>query len=137
MLIFQRRAQPVVVSSCYLLLNTPTIHPSMTERPRPYIVKSLVHASKILKAFQHPGEVLRLRISWNARGSARACVSAFAAHAASLRIRREDRRELYRLIADIDLAGDSGSVRVVRAGQFVSREVHAGLVRAAEREHLS
>src|SRR5215510_5107322 len=33
----------------------------MADRTRPYIVKSLVHASKILQTFQSAGEVLRLR----------------------------------------------------------------------------
>ena len=33
----------------------------MADRARPYIVKSLVHASTILQTFQSPGEVLRLR----------------------------------------------------------------------------
>jgi hypothetical protein len=48
----------------------------MTARTNdPYIVKSLVHASKILEAFDPPGDVLRLRDIVERTGYGKGCAS--------------------------------------------------------------
>jgi hypothetical protein len=60
-LVSKAPATLVAFLACYLGLNVVTICHPMADRARPYIVKSLVHASKILEAFQSSGEVLRLR----------------------------------------------------------------------------
>src|SRR6478752_5621624 len=110
----------------------------MPDTPRdPYIVKSLVHAARILEAFQSPGEVLRLRdiVERTGFGKGMCFRLLHTLHHCGFVEKVDERR--YRLIAEI---GRRRRFRIGYASQgqdsSFPREVHAGLVRAAERERL-
>jgi ribose transport system substrate-binding protein len=109
----------------------------MTEQGRPYIVKSLVHATKILQTFQSPGEVLRLRdiVERTGFGKGMCFRLLHTLHHCGFVEKVDDRR--YRLTAEIH-PRRRYRIGYASQGQDSSfpREVHAGLVRAAEREHL-
>ena len=109
----------------------------MTELTRPYIVKSLVHASKILQTFQSPGEVLRLRdiVERTGFGKGMCFRLMYTLHHCGFVEKVDERR--YRLTADIR-PRKRFRIGYASQGQDSSfpREVHAGLIRAAEREHL-
>ena len=105
--------------------------------PRPYLVKSLVHATRILQAFQSPGEVLRLRdiVERTAFGKGMCFRLLHTLHHCGFVEKIDERR--YRLTAEIS-PRKRYRIGYASQGQDSSfpREVHAGLVRAAEREHL-
>ena len=64
----------------------------MTARSRdPYIVKSLVHASKILEAFDPPGDVLRLRDIVERTGYGKGMCFRLLHTLHHVRVRRENR----------------------------------------------
>ena len=103
-----------------------------------YLVKSLVHATEILRAFQSPGETLRLRdVMERTRFTKGMCFRLlYTLHHCGL-VEKVD---------DAPLSPDRRnpppqalSHRLCRAGQQDSsfpREVHEGLLRAAEREQV-
>src|SRR4030095_7058241 len=109
----------------------------MTEQTRPYIVKSLVHASKILQTFQSSGEVLRLRdiVQRTGFGKGMCFRLLHTLHHCGFVEKVDERR--YRLTADFR-PRKRFRVGYASQGQDSSfpREAHAGLVRAAEREHV-
>ena len=109
----------------------------MADRARPYIVKSLVHASKILQTFQSPGEVLRLRdiVERTGFGKGMCFRLLHTLHHCGFVEKVDERR--YRLTNEIR-PRKRYRIGYASQGQDSSfpREVHAGLVRAAEREHL-
>ena len=103
----------------------------------PYIVKSLVHASKILEAFDPPGEVLRLRdiVERTGYGKGMCFRLLHTLHTCGF-VEKIDERH-YRLVVEIR-PHKRFRIGYASQGQDSSfpREVHAGLVRAAERERL-
>ncbi len=106
-------------------------------RHDPYLVKSLVHASAILEAFQAPGEVLRLRdiVARTGHGKGMCFRLLHTLHHCGFVEKIDERR--YRLMAVIR-PRKRFRIGYASQGQDSSfpREVHAGLVRAAERERL-
>jgi ribose transport system substrate-binding protein len=110
----------------------------MPERGRdPYLVKSLVHAARILEAFQSPGEVLRLRdiVERTAYGKGMCFRLLHTLHHCGFVEKIDERR--YRIMAEIR-PRKRFRIGYASQGQDSSfpREVHAGLVRACERERL-
>ena len=103
----------------------------------PYIVKSLVHASKILEAFDPPGEMLRLRdiVERTGYGKGMCFRLLHTLHQCGF-IEKIDERH-YRLVVEIR-PHKRFRIGYGSQGQDSSfpREVHTGLVRAAERERL-
>jgi ribose transport system substrate-binding protein len=102
-----------------------------------YLVKSLVHATEILWAFQHPGEALRLRdvIDRTRFGKGMCFRLLYTLHHCGFLERVQGNR--YRLIAEIRRR-KRYRIGYAAQGQDTSfpREVHAGLVLAAEREQV-
>jgi ribose transport system substrate-binding protein len=102
-----------------------------------YIVKSLVHAARILEAFQSPGEVLRLRdiVERTGFGKGMCFRLLHTLHHCGF-VEKIDERQ-YRLIVEIR-PRKRFRIGYASQGQDSSfpREVHASLVRAAERERL-
>jgi ribose transport system substrate-binding protein len=102
-----------------------------------YLVKSLVHATEILWAFQHRGETLRLRdIMERTRFSKGMCFRLlFTLHYCGFLEKAEGSR--YRLTTEIRRRRRY-RIGYAAQGQDSSfpREVHAGLARAAEREQV-
>src|SRR5688572_24206695 len=102
-----------------------------------YLVKSLVHATAILQAFQSPGEVLRLRDVVERTGYAKGmCFRLLHTLHHCGFVEKIDERH-YRLMAVIRRR-KRFRIGYASQGQDSSfpREVHAGLLRAAERERL-
>jgi len=102
-----------------------------------YVVKSLVHATQILWAFQSPGEVLRLRdVMDRTRFSKGMCFRLlYTLHHCGFLEKVEGNR--YRLVSEVRRRRRY-RIEYAAQGQDSSfpREVHAGLVRAAEREEV-
>jgi ribose transport system substrate-binding protein len=102
-----------------------------------YLVKSLVHAATILQAFQSPGEVLRLRdvVERTGFGKGMCFRLLHTLHHCGF-VEKIDERN-YRLMAVIR-PRKRFRIGYASQGQDSSfpREVHAGLLRAAERERL-
>ena len=102
-----------------------------------YLVKSLVHAASILQAFQSPGEVLRLRdvVERTGFGKVMCFRLLHTLHHCGF-VEKIDERH-YRLMAVIR-PRKRFRIGYASQGQDSSfpREVHAGLLRAAERERL-
>ena len=102
-----------------------------------YLVKSLVHAAAILQAFQSPGEVLRLRdvVERTGFGKGMCFRLLHTLHHCGF-VEKIDERH-YRLMAVIR-PRKRFRIGYASQGQDSSfpREVHAGLLRAAERERL-
>lgn len=102
-----------------------------------YIVKSLVHASKILEAFDPPGDVLRLRdiIARTGYGKGMCFRLLHTLHQCGF-VEKIDERH-YRLVVEIR-PHKRFRIGYASQGQDSSfpREVHAGLIRAAQRERL-
>ena len=102
-----------------------------------YLVKSLVHAASILQAFQSPGEVLRLRdvVERTGFGKGMCFRLLHTLHHGGF-VEKIDERH-YRLMAVIR-PRKRFRIGYASQGQDSSfpREVHAGLLRAAERERL-
>ncbi len=111
--------------------------PSPRARRDLYLVKSLVHASEILWAFQHSGETLRLRDVMDRTGFGKGmCFRLlYTLHHCGFLEKVEGHR--YRLTSEIRRRK---RYRIGYAGQgqdsSFGREVHASLVRAAERERV-
>src|ERR1043166_4868810 len=109
----------------------------MVDRARPYIVKPLVHPSKLLQTFQSGGEVLRLRdvVERTGLGKGMCFRLLHTLHHCGFVEKVDDRR--YRLTAEIR-PRKRYRIGYASQGQDSSfpREVHTGLVRSAEREHL-
>ena len=103
----------------------------------PYIVKSLVHAAKILEAFDPPGDVLRLRdiVERTGYGKGMCFRLLHTLHKCGF-IEKIDERH-YRLVVEIR-PHKRFRIGYASQGQDSSfpREVHAGLVRASDRERL-
>ena len=102
-----------------------------------YLVKSLVHAASILQAFQSPGEVLRLRdiVERTGFGKGMCFRLLHTLHHCGF-VEKIDERH-YRLMAVIR-PRKRFRIGYASQGQDSSfpREVHVGLLRAAERERL-
>jgi ribose transport system substrate-binding protein len=102
-----------------------------------YLVKSLVHAATILQAFQSPGEVLRLRdvVERTGFGKGMCFRLLHTLHHCGF-VEKIDERH-YRLMAVIR-PRKRFRIGYASQGQDSSfpREVHSGLLRAAERERL-
>jgi ribose transport system substrate-binding protein len=102
-----------------------------------YLVKSLLHASEILWAFQHSGEMLRLRDVMDRTGFGKGmCFRLlYTLHHCGFLEKVEGHR--YRLTAEVRRR-KRYRIGYAAQGQDSSftREVHAGLVRAAERERI-
>jgi len=102
-----------------------------------YLVKSLVHATEILWAFQHPGEALRLRdvIDRTRFGKGMCFRLLYTLHHCGFLERVQGNR--YRLTVEIRRR-KRYRIGYAAQGQDTSfpREVHGGLVRAAEREQV-
>ena len=102
-----------------------------------YLVKSLLHAATILQAFQSPGELLRLRdvVERTGFGKVMCFRLLHTLHHCGL-VEKIDERH-YRLMAVIR-PRRRFRIGYASQGQDSSfpREVHASLVRAAERERL-
>ncbi|HEY6551762.1 MAG TPA: substrate-binding domain-containing protein [Vicinamibacteria bacterium] len=102
-----------------------------------YIVKSLVHATQVLWAFQSPGDALRLRdITERTKLGKGVCFRLlYTLHHCGFLEKVDGNR--YRLVAEVRRRK---RFRVGYAGQgqdsSFPREVHASLVRAAEREQV-
>lgn len=105
--------------------------------PDRYLVRSLVHAAAILQAFQSPGEVLRLRdvVERTGYGKGMCFRLLHTLHHCGF-VEKIDERH-YRLMAVIR-PRKRFRIGYASQGQDSSfpREVHAGLLRAAEREQL-
>jgi ribose transport system substrate-binding protein len=105
--------------------------------PDRYLVKSLVHAAAILQTFQSPGEVLRLRdiVERTGFGKGMCFRLLHTLHHCGF-VEKIDERH-YRLMAVIR-PRKRFRIGYASQGQESSfpREVHAGLLRAAERERL-
>jgi ribose transport system substrate-binding protein len=104
---------------------------------RPYLVQAVVHASEILRAFESRGEVLRLRdvVSRTGYGKGLCFRLLHTLHHCGFVEKVDESR--YRLTADIHRR-KRYRIGYAAQGQDTSfpREVHAGLVRAAEREEI-
>jgi ribose transport system substrate-binding protein len=102
-----------------------------------YLVKSLVHAASILQVFQSPGEVLRLRdvVERTGFGKGMCFRLLHTLHHCGF-VEKIDERH-YRLMAVIR-PRKRFRIGYASQGQDSSfpREVHTGLLRAAERERL-
>src|ERR1700716_2427766 len=102
-----------------------------------YLVKSLVHASEILMAFQHPGEGLRLRDVTHRTGFGKGMCFRLLYTLRHCGFIEKVENNRYRLTSEIRRR------RKYRIGygaqgqdSSFAREVHTGLVGAAERDHV-
>ncbi len=111
--------------------------PARRGRGDAYLVKSLVHASQILRAFQTPGELLRLRDVMSRTGFNKGmCFRLlYTLHYCGL-VEKVDKHH-YRLTAEIRRR-KRYRIGYAAQGQDSSfpREVRAGLLGAAEREQV-
>jgi ribose transport system substrate-binding protein len=100
-------------------------------------VKSLVHASEILLAFQYPGETLRLRDVMHRTGFGKGMCFRLLYTLRHCGFIEKVENNHYRLTSDVRRR-KKYRVGYGAQGQDSSfaHEVHAGLVRAAEREHV-
>ena len=109
----------------------------MPDRSDRYLVKSLVHAASILQAFQSPGEDLRLRdvVERTGFGKGMCFRLLHTLHHCGFVEKIDDKH--YRLMAVIR-PRKRFRIGYASQGQDSSfpREVHTGLLRAAERERL-
>jgi ribose transport system substrate-binding protein len=107
------------------------------EPRKTYLVQAVVHATQILRAFQSRGEVLRLRDVVGRTGYSKGlCFRLlYTLHQCGLVEKIDESR--YRLAADV-LRRKRYRIGYAAQGQDTSfpREVHAGLVAAAERENV-
>ena len=114
----------------------PPASPPRAGRDR-YLVKSLLHASEILWSFQHSGETLRLRDVMDRTGFGKGmCFRLlYTLHHCGFLERVQGNR--YRLTVEIRRR-KRYRIGYAAQGQDTSfpREVHGGLVRAAEREQV-
>jgi ribose transport system substrate-binding protein len=114
----------------------PPASPPRAGRDR-YLVKSLLHASEILWSFQHSGETLRLRDVMDRTGFGKGmCFRLlYTLHHCGFLEKVEGHR--YRLTSEVRRR-KRYRIGYAAQGQDSSftREVHAGLLRAAERERV-
>ena len=114
----------------------PFASPRRANRDR-YLVKSLLHASEVLWSFQHSGETLRLRDVMDRTGFGKGmCFRLlYTLHHCGFLEKMEGHR--YRLTSEVRRR-KRYRIGYAAQGQDTSftREVHAGLVRAAERERV-
>lgn len=114
----------------------PPAAPPRAGRDR-YLVKSLLHASEILWSFQHSGETLRLRDVMDRTGFGKGmCFRLlYTLHHCGFLEKVEGHR--YRLTSEVRRR-KRYRIGYAAQGQDSSftREVHAGLLRAAERERV-
>ena len=102
-----------------------------------YLVKSIVHASEILWAFQHPGEALRLRDVMTRTGFRKGMCFRLLYTLRHCGFVEKVENNRYRLSSDIRRR-KTYRIGYAAQGQDSSfaREVHDGLVRAAERAQV-
>src|SRR5687767_10357531 len=102
-----------------------------------YVVKSLVHASEILWAFQHPGETLRLRDVMTRTGFGKGMCFRLLYTLRHCGFIEKVENNRYRLTSEIRRR-KKYRIGYGAQGQDSSfaREVHTGLVQAAERERV-
>jgi ribose transport system substrate-binding protein len=102
-----------------------------------YVVKSLLHASEVLWAFQHPGETLRLRDVMTRTGFGKGMCFRLLYTLRHCGFIEKVENNRYRVIAELRRR-KKYRVGYAAQGQDSSfaREVHSGLVRAAEREQV-
>ena len=102
-----------------------------------YLVKSLVHASEILWAFQHPGETLRLRDVMTRTGFGKGMCFRLLYTLRHCGFIEKVENNRYRLTAEIRRR-KKYRIGYAAQGQDSSfaREVHNGLLRAAERAQV-
>jgi ribose transport system substrate-binding protein len=102
-----------------------------------YLVKSLVHGSQVLWAFQHPGETLRLRDVMDRTGFPKGMCFRLLYTLRHCGFIEKVEGNRYRLTAEIRKRKE---YRIGYAGQgqnsSFADEVHAGIVRAAERAQI-
>jgi ribose transport system substrate-binding protein len=102
-----------------------------------YLVKSLVHGSQVLGAFQHPGEALRLRDVMDRTGFAKGMCFRLLFTLRHCGFIEKVENNRYRLTTEFRRRR---KYRVGYAGQgqdsSFAHEVHSGLVRAAERAEI-
>ncbi len=110
---------------------------SRRARQDAYVVKSLVHATQVLWAFESPGEVLRLRdVMDRTRFSKGMCFRLlYTLHHCGFLDKVDGNR--YRLVSEVRRRRRY-RIGYAAQGQDSSfpREVHAGLLRAAQREEI-
>lgn len=102
-----------------------------------YVIKSLLHASEVLWAFQHPGETLRLRDVMTRTGFGKGMCFRLLYTLRHCGFVEKVENNRYRVIAELRRR-KKYRVGYAAQGQDSSfaREVHSGLVRAAEREQV-
>jgi ribose transport system substrate-binding protein len=102
-----------------------------------YLIKSIVHASEILWAFQHPGETLRLRDITTRTGFSKGMCFRLLYTLRHCGFLEKVENNRYRLTAEIRRR-KKYRIGYAAQGQDSSfaREVHDGLVRAADRAQI-
>ena len=102
-----------------------------------YLVKSLVHASEILWAFQHPGEMLRLRDVMDRTGFGKGMCFRLLYTLRHCGFVEKAENNRYRLTSEIRRRKQY-RIGYAAQGQDSSfaHEVHTGLMRAAERSQV-
>ena len=118
-------------------MPTPPPDKSPENVPDLYLVKSLVHASEILWSFQHPGETLRLRDVMTRTGFGKGMCFRLLYTLRHCGFIEKVENNRYRLTAEIRRR-KKHRIGYAAQGQDSSfaREVHSGLVRAAERTQV-
>jgi ribose transport system substrate-binding protein len=118
-------------------MRTPPYDKPPQNVPDLYLVKSLVHASEILWSFQHPGETLRLRDVMARTGFGKGMCFRLLYTLRHCGFIEKVENNRYRLTAEIRRR-KKHRMGYAAQGQDSSfaREVHSGLVRAAERAQV-
>jgi len=125
---------------CYtkhrMVRSTPEAPPSSGVEER-YLVKSLVHASEVLWAFQHSGEMLRLRDVMDRTGFRKGMCFRLLYTLRHCGFVEKVENNRYRLTAEIRRR-KKYRIGYAAQGQDSSfaREVHTGLLRAADRAQI-
>lgn len=111
--------------------------PTTPDRHEFYLVKSLLHASEILWAFNHPGESLRLRDVMDRTGFGKGMCFRLLYTLRHCGFLEKVENNRYRLTSDIRRR-KKHRIGYAAQGQDSSfaHEVHQGLIRAAERERV-
>src|SRR5688572_31614430 len=115
-------------------MPTPPADKPSPSVPDLYLVKSLVHASEILWSFQHPGETLRLRDVMTRTGFGKGMCFRLLYTLRHCGFIEKVENNRYRLTSEIRRR-KKYRIGYAAQGQDSSfaREVHSGLIRAAER----
>ena len=119
-----------------MVRSTPEAPPSSAVEER-YLVKSLVHASEVLWAFQHSGEMLRLRDVMDRTGFRKGMCFRLLYTLRHCGFVEKVENNRYRLTAEIRRR-KKYRIGYAAQGQDSSfaREVHTGLLRAADRAQI-